>query len=181
LSAIRAFLALTLDAPAHRRLLDLVESLRPRVGGIRWVRPEGLHLTLRFLGWTDDETLQRFADDVARAAAACAPGRGPLGPLGMFPERGAPRVLWVRLGCPPGLLALQAAGEAAAVRAGFPPEERAFAPHVTLGRWKDRAPRPVLPEVQLGETVLDRVVLFLSELRREGAVYTPLRTFPLGG
>lgn len=176
----RAFLALTLDEAAHRRVIDLMDRLGADVRGVRWVRPEGVHLTLRFLGWAAPDVLAAFENEIAAAVGACPAGEAALGPLGMFPERGSPRVLWLHLDCPPGIAVLQQACERAAVKAGFPPEERAFHPHITVGRWKDRAPRPSLPAERLGVSRLERVVLFRSDLQRGGAVYTPLRTFTLG-
>jgi 2'-5' RNA ligase len=77
-------------------------------------------------------------------------------------------------------LELQAECERAAVAAGFPPEGRPFRPHVTLGRWRERVRRPAAPAFDLGATPLGPVILFKSDLRPQGAVHTPLRTFPLG-
>lgn len=178
----RAFLALELDEAAHQRLLALVARLQRRhdLQGLRWARPQGLHVTLRFLGWTDADTLSRVEEDVAPVAAACGAAEVALGPLGTFPERGAPRVLWVGLGLPERMHALQRACEASARRHGFEAEERPFRAHLTLGRWNDRARRPELPEVDLGSARIDRLVLYRSELKPGGAVYTPLRVFALG-
>jgi 2'-5' RNA ligase len=177
---LRGFLALDLDPPAKQRVVELMERLRSEVPGVRWVRPDGLHLTLRFLGWTDEATLARIGQALAGPARACAPAEVPLGGLGLFPERGAPRVLWVGLVLPEPMHALQRAGEEAARRERFEPEDRAFQPHLTLGRWKDRAPRPTLPVVELGTTRIDRLTLYRSDLRPDGAVYTPLKVFELG-
>jgi 2'-5' RNA ligase len=175
----RAFLALDLDGPARERLAGMIERLRPLLEGVRWVRPEGVHLTLRFLGWSEQGALALVESLVGEAARACPPAEVPLGPLGMFPERGSPRVLWVGLELPPPMRALQEACERAACAAGFEPEGRPFAPHLTLGRWSDRRRRPALPPVDLGRAHIERLVLFRSDLRRSGAVYTPLRVFPL--
>jgi RNA 2',3'-cyclic 3'-phosphodiesterase len=145
------------------------------------VRPEGLHLTLRFLGATEPERAERVLQRVEAAAAATPPATLSLGGLGMFPERGAPRVLWVGLALPPPLRALQEACERAARAEGFAAEERAYAPHLTLGRWSERARRPALPAAALGAVRLERLVLYRSRTQAGGAVYTPLRTLPLGG
>jgi len=75
---------------------------------------------------------------------------------------------------------LQRACEAAAVAVGFPPEERPFRPHLTLGRWKDRAPRPELPAFDLDPLPVAEIVLYESDLGPAGAVHTPLARFPLG-
>ena len=177
---IRAFLALEIEASMRERIARLIAELRPRAAGLRWVNPEGIHVTLRFLGPSAPETLQAMAPRLRELAAACPRGAVRVGGLGLFPERGGPRVLWLGLGLCAEMLRLQEGCEQAAVAAGYEPEGRAFRPHLTLGRWRDRAPRPELPAADLGETRVDRLVLFRSELRRSGAVYTPLEEFPLG-
>jgi 2'-5' RNA ligase len=177
---VRAFVALPLDAAALGRVVETIAALGARTAGVRWVRPEGLHLTLRFLGPSSPEALARMEPALRAAAAACPATVARLSGLGVFPERGSPRVLWLGVALDSGVLVLQQACERAAIGAGFAPEGRAFRPHLTLGRWRDRASRPSLPDVDLGETALDRLVLFRSELRPAGAVYTPLGVFPLG-
>lgn len=177
---LRAFVALDLDDAARRRILDVMAGLQADLRGVRWVRPQGVHVTVRFLGWTDEEALASLQASLAAAARECPPADVALGPLGMFPDRGAPRVIWVGLDFPQPMFALQRACEEAARRLGFEPEERAFRPHVTLGRWSDRATRPQLPPVELGIARIDHLTLYRSELRPSGAEYTPLRVFPLG-
>ena len=98
----------------------------------------------------------------------------------MFPDHGSPRVLWVGVELPPPASELQRACEHAARAAGFEPEERPFLAHLTLGRWRNRAARPVLPETDLGPARLESLVLFQSETAQGGAVYTPLARFALG-
>lgn len=176
----RAFVALPTPEELKARLAALVSELAPRLPGIRLVRPEGMHLTLRFLGSTDAERRSRLEERLRAAASACPRGEGHVGGLGLFPERGAPRVLWIGLRLPESVLALQRECEAAALAAGFAPEERPFRPHLTLGRWKERARRPELPPADLGPLPLEELVLYRSELRPGGAVYTALARFPLG-
>ncbi len=176
---IRAFLALPVDPAARSRVARTVEDLGSALRGLRWVSGESWHLTLRFLGPSTREALNRLIPQVREAAAACPAGEGRLAGLGMFPERGSPRVLWLGLELPEPVRALQQACEAAARSAGFAPEDRPFKSHLTLGRWRDRVPRPQLPAVELGATRLEEVVLFRSELRPQGALYTALEVFPL--
>lgn len=177
--AIRAFVALELPAAARARVAEAIETLRPTVPDVRWVRPEGIHLTLRFLGPSEPDALERLKPRLGAAAAACPTAEVPLRGFGLFPERGAPRVLWVDAPLPAHCLELQRACEAAAIACGYQRETRAFRAHLTLGRWRDRAPRPRLEARELGRARLDSLVLFSSELRPGGAVYTPLRAFPL--
>jgi 2'-5' RNA ligase len=180
--AVRTFVALELDDGARKGLEGLMTSLRPRIPGARWVRPEGIHLTLRFLGDTPPGRIEELRPALASAASAGEPAEARIGGLGTFPGRGRPpRILWVGIHLPPSTLALQQACEEAAVAAGFPPEERPFQGHLTLARFRERVSRPALPPADLGPTRLDTLVLFRSELRPGGAVYTPICRFPLGG
>jgi 2'-5' RNA ligase len=177
---LRAFVALELDA----RLRQAIGELQARfagLAGLRLVRPEGVHLTLRFLGWSSRAQLEAIAPGIASAAAACPPFEARVGGLGTFPERGAPRVLWLGVELPPSVLELQRACERAAQAAGFSAEDRPFAPHLTLGRFRERVRRPALEPVDLGVTRIDSLALFQSETRAGGAVYTPLLQLALGG
>ena len=180
-ASVRAFIALELDEPLRASLRDLQQRLRPSLGGIRLVRPEGIHLTLRFLGQTSPEQIQALEPQLARAARGCPPLEARVGGAGLFPDRGRPRILWVGVELPPTVLELQRACERVARDAGFEPERRPFLAHLTLGRWRDRAARPELPATDLGPTRLESLALFRSEPGKGGAVYTPLIRYPLGG
>ena len=176
---IRAFVAIELKDQTRVRLAELMRSLHGVVTGARWVRPEGIHLTLRFLGYARRSVLESLVPALRRAAEECPATAANIAGLGVFPERGRARVLFVGISVPPSILLLQEASERAAVSAGFEAETRAFRPHLTLGRWKEPARRPSLPEVDLGPTSLDTLVLFRSQPGRTGSVYTPIETFTL--
>jgi RNA 2',3'-cyclic 3'-phosphodiesterase len=187
-SRIRAFVALDLPDTLRRALGDVIARLRPDVRDIRWTRVESLHVTLRFLGWSDPAALDLVRPALRAAAAATSPLEVRIGALGTFPERGRARVLWAGLELPPEAFRLQAACEDAARAARFPREERPFAPHLTLGRWKRpgdaggmRPPRTPQPGARSADSfVLDRLVLFRSEPRAKGSVYTPIEGYTLG-
>ncbi len=179
--APRTFVALEMGDTIRPALEKLIASLQPRVPGARWVRPEGIHLTLRFLGDTPPERIAPLRNGLAAAAAACSPAEARVAGLDTFPARGKPpRVLWVGMEIPPSVLELQAACERVAVIAGFPPEERPFRGHLTLARFRERVLRPALPPVDLGVAPLETLTLMRSEQRPGGAVYTPIARFPLG-
>lgn len=180
-ATIRAFVALRIDPELRDRISETTRRLKQEVTGVRWVGTDNLHLTLRFLGQSSPPALEALGVTLGSAAAACPPCKAPVSGLGMFPERGSPRVLWLGLALPEAVLRLQEACEAAAVAAGFEPERRPFRSHLTLGRFREKAPRPVLPSQDLGLARLDTLVLFKSTLQRAGAVYSPLREFSLGG
>jgi 2'-5' RNA ligase len=170
-----------MPAQTVQRLGEAQAALTPAAPGVRLARPETLHLTLRFLGQAEEAALDRLAGDLARAAAACPRSEGRFGRLCVFPARGEPRILALDVDLSPPVIEFQRACEAAAVAAGFPAEPRAFRPHLTLGRWRDRARRPRLPEVDLGAFAIAEAVLYRSDLQPDGAVHTPLVHFPFAG
>jgi len=176
----RAFIAVEIDPVLREAIGDLQARLGPRLGGIRRVRPQGIHLTLRFFGDTSPTQVDSLRPRLAAAAALCPPAEARVSGLGTFPERGSPRVLWLGLEVPQAVLDLQHACERAARAVGFEEEARPFRAHLTLGRWRERATRPDLPPADLGATRLDTLVLLRSDLSPGGAVYTPLARFPLG-
>jgi 2'-5' RNA ligase len=176
---LRTFLAFETGDDLRARLQSLGREVAAGSPGLRLVRPEGIHLTLRFLGAATPERLEELSRRVGRSAAECPGGEAEVEGLGLFPPRGDPRVLWIGLGLPASVLELQRACEDAAVAAGFPREARPFRPHLTLGRWRDRARRPTLPPAVGGRLALRELCLFRSELLAGGARYTPLVRFPL--
>jgi len=179
---VRAFVALELGVEVRRAIEKLIASLRPRVPGARWVRPEGVHLTLRFFGDTPPDRIDQLRPALAAAASGCEPFEAQIADLGTFPGPGKPpRVLWLGIRVPPPALALQAACERAAVAAGFPAEERPFRGHLTLARFRERVLRPALPPVDLGAARLETLSLLRSDLRPGGAIHTPIERFALGG
>ena len=179
--AIRAFVAFPLAEEVRRDVAASIRRLTPSLPDLRFVRYEGVHVTLRFFGWTRAQTLAALEAPLRAAAAVCPPFEMAIRGLGLFPERGRPRVLWLGLALPAPAARLQAACETAAVAAGLEAETRAFHPHLTLGRWRDRAPRPALPDVDLGLAHVRELVLYRSDIRPSGSVYSPLAVFPLGG
>lgn len=183
---MRLFLAIPLPAPLVAAISEVERRLRPALPGWRWVRPEGVHLTLRFLGEVPEADVDRQRQ-AWRAAASGVPGfRVEVGGIGVFPSERRPRVLWIGVReASPGrrLPDLAAAVETAAVGLGFPGEEHPFQPHLTLARaapaGRPRAPAPDAVEA-LGAFDADRLQLYRSELGPGGARYTVIGAFDLG-
>jgi 2'-5' RNA ligase len=178
---VRAFVALDIPAPTRARIASLLETLRPGVPGVRWLAPDSIHLTLRFLGEAGSAQLSALRPRLAEAAAAAGRSPAVVRGLGTFPERGRPKVLWLGTELPEGLIALQRACERAAVDSGFAAETRPFRSHITLGRWLlgPAARRPTLPETDLGPVCFESVVLYKSDLTPAGAVHEALHRFLL--
>lgn len=185
---MRAFVALPCPPRLRAALGQALEEWRESGTSIRWSRPELVHLTLRFLGdHADPERLERLGVALGRAAAATPPLTVRPGATGAFPGWGRARVLWLGLEDRGGLVALAAAVEEAARRAGFPAEERPFTPHLTLGRAKgDKVAVQMLQAVRgwrsdIGEETLEEVVLYRSQLGPAGPRHEPIARHPLSG
>jgi len=185
---VRAFIAIEFDDAIRRLLVQVQERLREAGCKVRWARAEQMHVTLKFLGEIDPATVEAVAEAMAHAAEAAAPFEVDVAGLGAFPPRGAPRVVWAGVEDPGGhIQRLQARLERRLERLGFERERRAFHPHLTLGRVKDRHGADRLreriegqPARRFGRQRIEELVLFQSELKPAGAVYTPLRRQRLG-
>ena len=184
-SVLRLFIAVELPASVRQRLADVTDELRG-VGleRLRWVRPENIHITLKFLGETPVERQPQIEDALRAAAEGVGPLELALGELGKFGGRQNPRVLWVDVrGEVDALKALHRRVDARIAPLGFPAEERPFAAHLTLARVPQDIAKKVarsLSDAIDAVTVPDppipvrEVVLMRSELRPGGPVYTRL-------
>jgi 2'-5' RNA ligase len=194
METIRAFIAIPLPAPLLDKLAALQRRLERQIPprSVRWVRAEGIHLTLKFLGDTPIERLPEIKNAlaaVARHVPACTfTAEG----LGCFPNPHRPRVVWVGVEEPAGRLeALQNAIEEVMTPFGYPPEKRGFSPHLTLGRMGRRASGDDAAQVgrivasttiePLAEVTAGSFALIRSVLKPAGAEYTTLQEFPLEG
>ncbi len=190
---IRTFIAIELSQGLKDSLIRLQDRLKRQVAkrSLRWARPGGIHLTLKFLG---NVPAPRIAS-VSRAVEAACEGFDQftveLAGMGCFPNPRRPRVVWVGVREPTGtLVRLHKAVESALVELGFEPEDRSFKPHLTLGRVQRKVSRSDLQ--RLGELIAESDVGLLggmtvlsvnvmrSDLRPDGAVYTVLTHVPLG-
>lgn len=191
---IRSFVALELPDSMHRQLREQISSLRRLLpeGSIRWVRPESIHLTLKFLGDISPERVEPITSMMQGIVSGYSPFDFQVGEFGCFPNRRRPRVLWVGVQEPSGLLAaLQEDLERGFEALGFEPEKRAFHPHLTLGRLHRRvgsselrAVSETLEQVEigaLGKVKVEAVNLMRSDLQPGGAVYSRLSQVVLEG
>jgi 2'-5' RNA ligase len=189
----RLFVALDPPEAVGRRIVAAVAALRRSAGRaadeVRWTGPESLHLTLQFLGAVPEERIAELDGAVRAAAATSKPLQLELRGAGGFPNARRPRVIW--LGLAGDLAPLAALAEDLGRRLtplGFPPEARAFSPHLTIGRARDGRGAPglggALAEAAQGEGIGWRaaeLVLFESHLEPGGARHEALLRAPLGG
>jgi RNA 2',3'-cyclic 3'-phosphodiesterase len=192
-AALRLFAALELPPEARSRLADALAALKAAVPreAVRWVRPEGIHLTVRFYGEVPQSQLTEIEKTLAAAAADSQRMTLRLGALGFFPPAGQTRVVWIGLeGDLSQLESLQKAAEASARRLGFVPENRPFHPHLTLGRVQGKlspVERQKMAErvsaLPLSSTVfsVSQLSLMRSDLRPGGSIYSRQCAMPLGG
>ncbi len=185
---VRAFFAAEIDDGLRRELSSVIEDL-DRVGAqVRWVRPENLHFTVKFLG---DVPLAEVGSIAEAAGAVCAehePFAGQVRGVGPFPPQRRMRIVAARMADGGRLGAVRDDLEPFMEEFGVPPDGRGFKAHLTLGRVK--GPRGVQELAaaldpyaarDFGECYIEELTLFQSELSRSGPTYTPLARVPLGG
>lgn len=187
---IRAFLAIDLPQEIKEQIGDIQGKLKEAVDGVRWTRPEGIHLTIKFFGDIDHDEVGRISEVVEKRTKDVGSLSFFLGEMGAFPSVKKPRVLWVGVdGDTAKLLSLQDAIEKDLEESGFTRENRSFKPHLTLGRvWSSRGMITGLREAMERKKNEKRepfyakgLGLFKSELKPGGAVYTRLAYFSFGG
>jgi 2'-5' RNA ligase len=179
---MRLFTALDLEPGVVANLERLLVELRP-TARIQWSPPANLHITTKFIGeWPDERLAELTTALAALPARAAIPVR--IHHLGFFPNPHSPRVFWCGIEAP-GLAELAAETDRATAALGVAAETRAFSPHLTLARIKDRLNlQPLreaiarLPELEFGRFVGTCFYLYQSQLRPGGSVYTKLAEFP---
>lgn len=188
---IRAFVAIELPDPVKKNLSFIINSLRPgEYPCVKWVSPQGIHLTLKFLGNIATDLVPRIADAIAQAAQGTPPLKLQVGGLGCFPNLHRPRVIWVAVtGDVEPLITLQRGIDQALVPLGFAIEKRPFSPHLTLGRLRERASPGerssigeliTATECEAGSaTEVNRISLMRSTLNPSGAIYNRLDSIEL--
>ena len=190
---IRTFIAIELSQGLKDNLTRLQDRLKRQVPerSVRWVRSDGIHLTLKFLGDVPALRIASISQAVETACRDCNRFAIELTGLGCFPNPRRPRVMWVGVREPTGaLVRLQKAVEGALVELGFEPEDRPFRPHLTLGRVQRRVGRSDAQRLGeliaqsdvglLGRMPVASVNVMRSDLRPDGAVYTVLSRTALG-
>jgi len=190
----RLFIAITLPDDLLEGLADVQARLKRKLARypLRWVRPEGIHLTLKFLGDTDPARIPEIVAALEARASAQAPFQVAVGGLGMFPNARRPSVLWVGMQDEQRhLQRLARQIDKAMTKLGWQPEKKAFTAHLTLARVQRHASngerRALGQEVtdlrgfeRVGVLSVRRVCIMRSHLRPGGAVYNHVHCVELG-
>ncbi len=181
---MRMFLAMELPRPVKEYLESAVKRISPGARGVKWVRPEGMHVTLKFFGEIDETRVREIESVLDGIGMVHGPVQASLKAIDAFPGLARPRVIVVTF--EEGVDNMKAIFhdiEGRLSTIGVEKEERAFVPHVTLGRVKDPSSlrERAWPVLEKRRFAVDRLVLFRSTLTREGAFYTPLKEVKFGG
>jgi 2'-5' RNA ligase len=189
LDRIRAFIALHLEPALAAKVSKVQQGLNAPDGAVRWINPEHLHLTLQFLGNVAADRLGELVAALRRACSQTPPFQVALEGAGCFPSSKSPRVIWIGIqGELEPLRKLQSQIALETRTFGDHGEERAFQPHLTIGRVKasgleGRAVGQAMELAavpKLGDWTVQHVLLVRSELSSVGASYTTLATVALG-
>ena len=180
---MRVFIAVDLPAEIRNELTKLQRELEPVTDSARWVAPESIHVTLKFIG----EIAEKRLDEIDAAVTGFTwksfviTVRG----VGFFPGNRSPRVFWAGMEAPT-MQNLAEELDSRMERLGFEKEKRAFRPHITLARARDSridsslvAASAKYAEYDFGSFTVDRMFLFKSILKPTGAVYERLKEYPL--
>jgi 2'-5' RNA ligase len=191
MSLLRVFIAIELPVHVCDAIQKQTVRLRQTLGNdlIRWVPTQNMHLTLKFLGDTATSYLDFLKQLIIREADSHPQFDLQLGGLGSFPNSRRPRLLWIGIHAPADLASLQRSIETGTSRLGYEQEERAFSPHLTIGRVRQNSSLPELQKIHtaldiiqlgnIGIARVDSIHLFKSDLQPGGSIYTKLFSAPL--
>lgn len=189
MKVVRTFVAVLIAENLKERISRVQERIKKFASDVKWVSPENLHVTLKFLGGVPEDRIEQVCSTVEEAAGSVPPFELSLSRLGAFPSPRNARVVWI--GIEDGrdeLVSLARRVDDSLARHGFERESRPFAAHVTIGRTRQgRRPDGLAeglqeaPSEDLGRQKVERVVMMRSDLMPQGPVYTPLKVVDLAG
>ncbi len=196
---MRIFVGIDLDPEVRGRISRFLEGVESFAPEARWVRPESLHITLKFIGEQTAERVEAIAQHLRRVGGSALEIRS--GGYGFFPTAKAPRVFWIGIHAGPQLAELARSIDTATAELGILREDRLYSPHLTLARgggarssgspkWREGdGPNAVfavlekrlaaMSELDFGTTTAHEFILYHSQLSPGGSKYTKLQRFPL--
>lgn len=193
MSLLRAFIAIQIPAAIQGAIQEQTSDLRRALGSalIRWVPPQNIHLTLKFLGDISPANVALLTQMLTQEAKQYPPFDIRVSGIGSYPTSRRPRVIWIGIHAPAVLASLQHGIESTSARLGYAPEYRAFSPHLTIGRVKQNVSQTEMLKIrsalegttvgELGSARIDSVHLYKSDLQPGGPIYTRLFSAPLNG
>ena len=184
-AAIRSFIAIELSEVIRTQLKGLQDNLKTCRFKVRWVRPENIHLTLKFLGNIDETDIEKVRGTLTSRVDRFTPLSLSVKGVGVFPGIRRPRIIWSGMGGQlSALAALQKALAEDLAAIGFQQEKRAFKAHLTLGRVKGaidalklRDAIQAFDDFESEIFTADKIFLFKSDLKPGGPIYSKLNAF----
>ena len=184
---MRSFIAIELPDIVKAALLSLQQELKTSGADVRWVRPEGVHLTLKFLGNIEDKIVDRVVEKLKGTCRKFQPFNCEIRGVGVFPGIRSPRVLWVGIDAHETLASIQQEIDTGMSSLGFERENRKFTPHLTLGRFRSSEGKMALmdrmeayKDRRIGLIDINHISFMRSDLGPAGAKYTRIAEIPLG-
>ena len=196
---MRIFIGIDLDPEVRARIGRFLEGVEGFAPEARWVHPESLHITLKFIGEQLPERVEAITERLRRVESSALEIRA--GGYGFFPTAKAPRVFWIGIHAGPQLAELAGSIDIATTELGIPHEERPYSPHLTLARagagrrsgspkWrKDDGPNATfavlekrlaaMADLDFGKMTAREFILYQSQLSPAGSKYTKLQRFPM--
>jgi|SRR5580692_2119250 2'-5' RNA ligase len=194
---MRIFIGIDLDLEVRARIERFLEGVQGFAPEARWVRPESLHITLKFIGEQPAERVEAITARLQRVDCSAFEIRS--AGYGFFPTAKAPRVFWIGIDSGKRLAELAGAIDAATAELGIPREDRAYSPHLTLARGGGKSGSPkwregdgpnatfavlekrlaAMGELDFGTMMAREFILYQSQLSPRGSKYTRLQRFPL--
>jgi len=192
---MRIFVGIDLDSEIRTTLARFLDGVRGFAPDVRWVRPESLHVTLKFIGEQKPERVETIQERLSRVEGAAVEIR--FAGYGFFPTAKSPRVFWIGIQAGPELAKLAANIDATVAELGIPREDRPFSPHLTLARTGSGSPRwrkgdspsstfavldkrlAAMSALDFGTMTAREFYLYQSQLSRGGSKYTKLQRFAL--
>ena len=186
--SLRCFIAVNIPPDIRAAVGEAIETLRSTGADVKWVHADNLHITLKFLGSTEDSLVGPIRDSLQKKIASSTPFYIKISGIGTFPSGRNPRVVWIGVEDRGNLTGLQEVIEGVAAEFGFPPEARPYSPHLTIGRVRsNRKAAGLLESVKglqgrdFGGFDVRRVALVKSVLKPLGPEYSSLAEISLEG
>ena len=178
---MRLFIATPISRQVETELANIIYQLKSVAGNVRWVKPENIHLTIKFLGETDDSLVEHLSQLIDETSQETNILDFKLSKIGGFPNLIRPRALWAGLdGDHAELERLAGSLDQRVHKLGYDKETRKFRPHLTLGRVKKPQALPQLAhflenyKIEAMPFLIDRLTLFKSTLTPRGPIYERL-------
>ena len=187
---LRSFIAIEIPTEIQQAIMRETAGLRQALKRplVRWVAMENIHLTLKFLGDVSPSNLENLAGYLTTELNKYSAFTITVGGIGAFPNQRRPRVIWIGLQAPNVLASIFQNIESVAAQFGFAPETHPISPHLTIGRVNQHASAVEIQKIcaglehvkvgLLGNTIVNGIHIFRSDLQPTGAVYTNLHTIP---